>query len=100
MVAYDDLTQINQLYAEQQAVQSAIAMIDGGGTISSVMIAPPPYDPANPAPMPMMAVNIALVAPAPPELMAAVRAQLAARDSAIAEELTALGVDDTPVYAA
>jgi hypothetical protein len=96
MTKYSDVPQVNALYAEQQTVQSAIEMLDDGGTVSSLTVAPAP--PPEDAPMmrsPMqatrMSVSIASVDTSK-ETLTAVRAQLAARDSAITAELNALGV--------
>jgi hypothetical protein len=102
MTDYNDLAKINQLYAEQQQIAAAIAIIDADGTLSSFVVTappPPPYDPDDPNPprMPAPPVSIIVAGDVPPELMAALRAQLVQRSDAISAELADLGVDDTPV---
>jgi hypothetical protein len=99
MTQYNDIPQVSQLHAEQQRVQSAIAMIDGGGSLYSVTIAPAPPPPPDPekgmGPVPAMMVMPATVqntGPTNPQTMTAVRSQLAARDAEITAELASLGV--------
>jgi hypothetical protein len=99
---YSDIPQVNQLYIEQQQVETAISLIDNGGTLTAFTISPPPppppYDPMNPVPPSpmMMDVRITNIGTVAPETLTALRAQLVERDNEITAELTSLGVTTTP----
>jgi hypothetical protein len=94
MTDYNDVPAVNALYLEQQQVQAAIAFLANGGTISSMMIAPPPPDPSTP--LFEMAVSIVLPAPNPASLVDSAMTALLAREDAIYQELADLGVTNPP----
>jgi hypothetical protein len=99
MTDYSDVPQVNALYQEQQQVESAIGMLDDGGTVTDFTVAPPvvppdpDHPPSGPTPMP---VRIMLAEPASPELVAQARSELVQRSAAITKELEGLGVTDIP----
>jgi len=95
MVAYNDVSTVNNLCAEQTQINSAIANLDGGGTVTMFTISPPPPDPESFVGMMSMPVSIMTVAP-PQELLDQVRAALVLRSNEITTELQALGVTETP----
>lgn len=97
MAAYDDIPQINALKQENDLVDNAIKMIDGGGTMASFVITPPPMPPEGGTGVFMMASSVS-TAGSPPSVdtMLTVRAWLVQRSTDINAELVALGVTDPP----
>jgi hypothetical protein len=105
MTEYTDVPKVNALHAESQLVAQAIANIEAGGTLSSMMISPPPlvpYDPDNPPPppssttLPPMPVNVTVPPPVDAALLADITAWLNQRLVDITAELEALGVTVPP----
>jgi hypothetical protein len=94
MTDYNDVPAVNALYLEQQQVQAAIDFLVNGGTISSMVIAPPVPDPSTP--VFHMAVSIVLPPPNPPDLVDTAMTALQAREDAIYQELADLGVTNPP----
>jgi hypothetical protein len=85
------------LHVESQQVAQAIANLEAGGTLGSMVIAPPPYAPSPPGPAPppttmQMAVTVYVPPPVDATLLANITAWLEQRMVDIAAELTALGV--------
>jgi hypothetical protein len=97
MTEYTNVPQANLLINEQQQVRRAISIIDEGGTLTSVTVAPlPPTPGLPPSPNAVNAIGIQLPDISPPETMAAVRARLVERDDAITQQLADLGVTSSP----
>jgi|SRR5215469_2460969 len=101
MVVYTDIPRLNALYTEQQQIRASIAMIDAGGTVSALTVAPappPPYDPDYPpvAGTPYLPVIVAIYKPATKKVMVAVREMLVERDNEIIDHLEKLEVRRTP----
>jgi hypothetical protein len=100
MTAYSDVPQVNTLYAEQERVRSAIAMLEDGGTMPNFSVGPAPNFSVGPAPpppntpVPMMAVIITLTEIIDDPLRQALIATLRKQEEAIAAELKKLGVTD------
>jgi hypothetical protein len=97
MAEYSDVPQINALYAENQQLNNAVAMIDAGGPLTTFTIGPPPPSGTEPVTTMMMAAMISVPGPNDPQLMADLRAWLVNRSNAVEAELAALGVANTPV---
>jgi hypothetical protein len=96
MTVYSDVPAANMLYDEQERINQGIALVDGGGLLSTFTILPPPADPMAPmTPNMMMSVMLQAVAPSP-ALMQAIRDAMVTRSVAITAELAALGVTETP----
>jgi hypothetical protein len=95
MVAYSDVPAVNLLYQEQATIDRAIELIDNGGVISNFTVSPLPPDPGAMGAAMQMPAMISTVNPTP-ELMADARVALVERHNAIAAELMALGVTETP----
>lgn len=95
MTEYTDVPVANSLYMESQNIKVAIENIDGGGSVSSFIVSPPSVGAAVMTSAPM-AVSVITSPPNDPTLLAAVRAQLVAREQEIAIELAALDVSYTP----
>jgi hypothetical protein len=97
MTEYTDVAQANLLISEQQQVRRAIGIIDDGGTLTSITVAPlPPTPGLPPSPNSVSAIGIQLPDISPPETMAAVRERLVERDDAITQQLADLGVTTAP----
>jgi hypothetical protein len=110
MAEYTDIPQINDLYTEQQLVQTAIYNLETNGAIINMTVAPStnptmpvvtPLDPTMvpPAEVPKSTVSVIinLKQPNSPELLAGAITALKSRDDEITQELAALGVVNTPV---
>jgi hypothetical protein len=104
MTEYTDVPRANELHAESQLITKAIANLEAGGTLSSMVIAPPPpvpYDPAVPPPTPattiaLMPISIMTAAPVDAVVLANITAWLNQRLVDIAAELQSLGVTVPP----
>ena len=96
MADYNDLAQIERLYAEQAQLTQALTILDDhDGTVTMFGVAPV-YPPGAPPPSGMvMPVTITTVDPSQ-NLMAGVRASCVQRFNAINAELRALGVTGGP----
>lgn len=96
MTEYSSVPEVNALYQQREIITNAIAILDTGGSLSSISIAPPPGM--------MMAApigsNVALQPPTPPNVVADVRAVLVTMQADIDAQLAALGVTATPPQAA
>lgn len=98
MTDYTDVPAVNALHYESQQVAQALANLEAGGTVSMMMIMPPPPgvpEPGQPMPPMMMSVQVQ-VPSATPNLIAQVQAWLEQRLIDIGAELTALGVTVPP----
>jgi hypothetical protein len=93
MTNYTDLPAANTLCQQREIVTNAIAMLDAGGAVSNLMIAPPPDMPPGQV---MMSASIAIPPPTPPSFVAEVRAWLIGREADLDSQLAALGVTDPP----
>lgn len=92
MAEYDDLRQIERLYAEQAQIEQALMILeDHNGTVSSYTVAPT----SSGIGMPVMPVQIVTVDPTQ-NLMASVHASLVQRYNTINQELRDLGVTGGP----
>lgn len=97
MTNYADQPKINELYAENEKIGQAVAIIDAGGSMSEFTVTPPPPPEGEIMPATMMPQSIFVSGVSPPALMADLRAVLMARSTAIEAELAALGVTGAPV---
>jgi hypothetical protein len=99
MTEYTDVPAANALHQESQQIAQALTNLEAGGSLASMLIAPPPPAPPDPgqpmAPM-MMSVQVTVPPPTTPELAAQITAWLNQRLTDIATELTALGVTVPP----
>lgn len=77
-----NLARATQLYQDLREIQRAVDVIDAGGTILAVTMS----GPTGPAFIPTVGLTY------PPQMMAAIKAQLDARRAAINQELTEMGV--------
>lgn len=93
MTDYTKVPEANALYQQREVVTNAVAMLDAGGSVSSLSIAPAPDTPPGPG---IMSSAIAVPAPTPPDLVAEVRAWLIERESELDAELAALGITNPP----
>lgn len=91
MVAYSDVPAINTLYQEQSTLNTGIALVDAGGTVSSFTLIPPPPDPGQVGVM-MMSATVGTIDPTL-QLMTAIRDAMVRRNAEIDAELLALGVE-------
>jgi hypothetical protein len=102
MTEYTDVPRANALHQESQQVAQAIASLEAGGTLYSMVVsppsAPPPPAPGQQmaAPPPMMAVTVMIPPPVAPALLAEVVTWLNDRLVDISAELTELGVTVPP----
>lgn len=97
MTDYNDVGTANRLIAEQQNVQMAISMIDEGGTLSALTIAPPPLPPDTTLYTMMSPIALGITEETvSPDTMAAIRSVLVKRDEDISQQLTDLGVTNQP----
>lgn len=112
-----NLLQATALYNEANAITHALAVIDRNATITAVTLTatippgpatpPPPGeggDEPPPPPEPMLTQDTVTVSTEglayPPQMLAAIKAQLQARYTEISAELTALGVAPVAAMAA
>jgi hypothetical protein len=95
MVAYTDVPEVNALYAEQAKIDSALNMLDNGGTLAMFTIAPAPPPPDQVPMMLDMPVQLTTVAPSP-ALMTEIRNAMVTRYNEITSDLGALGVTGSP----
>lgn len=97
MVDYNDIPQANALHSEQALISQGVAIIDGGGSVSSFTLSPAqmPLDPFTPPSQTVMAVFLQTINPTP-AMMASIRAALVERSAEIDAELAALGVTNPP----
>jgi hypothetical protein len=106
MPALGDLERVSNLYLEWRTIDQALDNFDNGGVIVSMMISGgpnlPPMAPPGPAfGPPRMAVSVSTVGMTYPQQMVdGIKAQFTARKTAIAQELTQLGITDVPAAAA
>jgi len=109
MSNYEDQPKINQLYTENEQVNQALDMLNNGGNVMNFTVGPPlpqPVEPPAPGepmpppvPMPlMMPVQINIPNPPGPDpsVNEAAKTALQQRSTAIMQELSDLGVSDTP----
>jgi hypothetical protein len=99
MTSYSDVPAVNALYAERENVTNAITSIDGGGTLASFTIGPPPPDPERDAMSMAGGLMVAVQTggePMDPATQAALRGWCVQRQAAIDAELAALGVTGAP----
>lgn len=92
MTDYTDIPEVNALYAEDQLIARAIAILDAGGTLSEMTISPAPPAEGE-VPVPPASVN---VPSADPALLADVRAWLVQRQADLDAQLAALGIVNSP----
>lgn len=93
MVDRNNLQQVNMLYAEASMIESALQGFDNGGRIVEMSVSPGPLPEGadvimRPSGIPVSTVHIDY----PPQMVDAIRQQLAARHDAIESELRALGL--------
>lgn len=103
MTDYVDVPEVNRLYQEREIVAQAIAIIDSGGYLATMTLAP-----SNPMPTPaptiptappliLSGVTVSIPPPTPANVLADVRAWLIERQDDLDDQLKKLGVKDPPV---
>lgn len=103
MTEYTDVPRVNALHDESQQVSRALANLQAGGTLYSMVVAPPSVipeaaGPEMPPPPPMMmAVTVTVTPPTDQALLTEMTNWLNKRLVEIADELTALGVTVPPL---
>jgi hypothetical protein len=101
MTDYTNIPGANTLHQQREVVTQAIALLDGGGSLSSMSVAPKPIEPGDaPGPMMMMGAQVYLPPPTPPATVAAVRDWLVQRQADLDAQLAAMGVTNPPEAAA
>jgi|KBSMisStandDraft_5_1062788.scaffolds.fasta_scaffold91683_2 hypothetical protein len=99
MTEYTDVPTANALHQESQQVAQALANLEAGGSLGSMMIAPPPPPPPDPsqplAPM-QMAVHVTVPPPTDPALVAQITTWLNNRLTELGQQMADLGVTVPP----
>jgi hypothetical protein len=99
MTDYTDVPAVNALHMESQQVAQAIANLEAGGFLGSMMISPAPPLPPEPgqpiAPM-MMSVMVYVPPPTSPALVAEIIQWLEERLVDLATQMSSLGVTVPP----
>ena len=92
MVDRADISKVNELYSESNQITLALDMFAEGGVISAMTISPPLPKPEEPtiirSPVAISTVGIEY----PPQMVEAIKQELAKRQHEIEDELKQLGV--------
>jgi hypothetical protein len=102
MTDYTDIPDANMLHQQREVVTNAIAVLDDGGSLSYMSVAPRPLEPGEAPPMGpmMMGTQVQLPPPTPPTTVAAVRDWLVQRQADLDAQLAAMGITNPPEAAA
>jgi hypothetical protein len=96
MSNYSDTPEINSLYEERENLTNGIACIDGGGSMTYFTIEAAPPAEGVVLMMPQVPVRVVMQPPTPQATLDNVRAWMVQRQADIDNQLSSLGVTNTP----
>lgn len=99
MTDYNDIPEAHGLAQQRETVVSAMDMLDNGGFLSSLTVAPEPAAPGA-APTTAMPAMVAMQPPTPQNVVAMITNVLREQLRTIDDQLAALGVSELPPTAA